>query len=98
MYQAKMMHGWGELVGSLALFGIVLTALSLMLGILKRPEALKYIVAILGIFIVLLLLPCAFRNLWSAISLWQWIGLAAIVIFVGHWRRPRRRRQEREAR
>ena len=90
MNEANFMHGWARLVESLAMIGIIVTALSLMLGIEKPADALKHIGAILGIVIVLMLIPGVLANLWSGIPLWQRIGLAAIGFGVWLWGRPRR--------
>ena len=81
---------WVSLTQSLAIIAIILTALGLMLGIVKPADALKHVGAILGIVVVLMLIPDVLLNLWSAISLWQWIGLAVIWIGIWQWRRPGR--------
>jgi hypothetical protein len=89
-------HLWVTFTESLATIALILTAFGLMLGIVKPADALKHVGAILGIVIVLMLIPDVLMNLWSAISLWQWIGLAAIVIVISRWRRPRRTRNKRD--
>jgi hypothetical protein len=91
-------HLWVTLTESLATIALILTAFGLMLGIVKPADALKHVGAILGIVIVLMLIPDILMNLWSNISLWQWIGLAAIAIGILQWRRPRRqpRKNRRE--
>ena len=81
---------WVSLVQSLAVIALVLTALGLMLRIIKPAVALRRVAAILGIVLVLLLIPCALAKLWSDIPLWQWIVLAAIGVCVWQWWRPRR--------
>ena len=91
-------HAWATLIQSLAILAIILTALGLMLGIVKPADALRQVGAILGILIILLLIPAALIKLCSAISLWQWIGLAVIGIGVWQWRRPRRRAPQKKAR
>ena len=81
---------WVSLTQSLAIIAVILTAFGLMLGIVKPADALKHVGAILGIIVLLMLVPDVLMNLWSAISLWQWIGLLAIGIGIWQWRRPRR--------
>jgi hypothetical protein len=92
------MAEWAHLIGALAMIGIILTALSLILGIVNRSDAMQYIGAICGIVIVLLLLPGVLIGLLSAISAWQWIGLVAVGFAVLLWkqsaRQSRKRRKE----
>ncbi|MGA1982952.1 MAG: hypothetical protein ABSG84_10775 [Acidobacteriaceae bacterium] len=83
-------HTWVTLIQSLAVIALVLTALGLMQGMVKPADALKHVLTILGMVIVLMLIPYVFVNLWTAISLWQWIGLAVIGIVVWPWRRAGR--------
>ena len=89
-------HAWVTLIQSLAIIALILTAFGIMLGIVKPADALKHVGAILGIVVVLMLIPDVLMNLWSAIPLWQWIGLAAIRIGIWNWRRPRRQPRKRE--
>lgn len=85
---------WVSLTQSLAIIALILTAFGLMLGIVKPADALKHIGAILGIMVLLMLVPDVLMSLWSARSLWQWIGLAAIVIAISRWRRPQRQKSK----
>jgi len=85
----------GGASGSLAVIALILTALGLMLGIVKPADVLKRVGAILGTVIVLLLIPVALANLWLHILLWQRIGFAAIAIGIWRWRRPREQTQKR---
>jgi protein-S-isoprenylcysteine O-methyltransferase Ste14 len=89
---------WVSLVQSFAIIVLVLTALGLMLGMVKPANALKQVGAILGISILLVLIPCVLVSLWSAISLWQWICLGAIGISIWQWRRPKRRAPQKKGR
>jgi hypothetical protein len=59
-----------------------------LLGIVKPADALKQVGVILGILILLLAIPDTLIKLCSAISLWQWIGLAIVGIAVWQLRRP----------
>jgi hypothetical protein len=76
------MLGWTQLIQSLAILGIVVTALSLMLGIIERSEVLKHLAAIVGLAIVSILLPSMLVNSWEGISIWQKIEVAAICLAV----------------
>lgn len=87
---------WATLVGSFATIALILTALGLMLGMIKPADALKHGGVILGIVIVLILIPGVLVSLWSDIPSWQWIGLAAIGIGISQWQRPRRTRNKRD--
>jgi hypothetical protein len=91
-------HAWVTLIQSLAAIALILTAFGLMLGIVKPADALKHVGVVLGMVIVLMLIPNILMNLWSAISLWQWIGLAVIGIVIWQWRRPRRQARNRHER
>jgi len=95
MSEASLMHGWVSLLGSLAIIAIILTAIGLMLGIVKPADAPKHIGAILVIVIGLMVVPGILANAWSAMSLWQQIALLAIGIGVFWWLRPRRQPRKR---
>lgn len=90
MYVANFMQDWTQLVKSLAVIALILTAFGLMLGFIQPAVALRRVAAILGIVAMLILIPCALAKLWSDIPLWQWIVLAAIGVCVWQWWRPRR--------
>jgi len=77
------------IIGSLATIAIIVTALGLMLGVLKPADARKRIGAYLGIIVLLMLIPGALINLWSVMSVWERIALAAIGVAIWWWRRPR---------
>ena len=98
MYGANFMQVWAQLVKSLAVIALILTAFGLMLGFIKPAAALRQVAAILAIAAMLLLIPCALATLWSDIPLWQWIGLAAIGICVWQWWRPGRRTPQKKGR
>jgi Ca2+/Na+ antiporter len=88
---SNFMQGWVALTGSIAMIALILTALGLMLCIVKPADALRRVAAILGIVMLLMVLPAVLVNVWTAMSLWQRLTLAAIVICVWRWRRPRRK-------
>jgi hypothetical protein len=89
MNESIFMHGWASIIGSLATIAIIVTALGVLLGVLKPADALKKIGAYLGIIILLILIPGALLNLWSVMSVWQRVALAAIGGVIWWWRRPR---------
>ena len=96
MSESSLMHGWVPLLGSLATIAIILTAIGLMVGIVKPADAMKSIGAILGMVIALMLIPCVLVSAWSGMSLWQQIALGAIGIGVWQWCRPPRRTRHRK--
>lgn len=93
-----VIHGWSQIVGSLATIAIIITALGTMLGLVKPADALKYSVAIVGIAIILVLLVSVLVGLWSSMFLWQKTILAVMVLTVWWLRRelrqPRKRKDE----
>jgi hypothetical protein len=90
MNGSNFMQWWMALLGSIATIALILTAFGLMLSIVKPADALKRVGAILGIVIVLIFILSVVASVWSGMSLWQQIGLAAIAIAFLKWRRPRR--------
>jgi hypothetical protein len=91
MNESIFRHGWATIIGSLATVAIIVTALGLLLGVLKAADALKRIGAYLGIVVLLMLIPGALVSLWSVMSVWQRLGAAAIVLVVSLLKRPRRK-------
>lgn len=89
MNGSNFMPGWATLAGSLAAIALILTAFGLMLGIVKPPDALKRIGAILGIAIALIFIPSVLVSAWSGMSLWQQLALIMIGIGFVLWRHPR---------
>ncbi len=57
------------LVGSLAMILLILTAIGIMLGIVKPANALKHVEAILGVVMLLMVLPAVLVNIWTGLSL-----------------------------
>ena len=90
MNGSNFMQGWVALAGSFTMIALILTAFGLMLGIVKPADALKRVAAILGVIMLLMVLPAVLVSIWSGMSLWQRLALAAIGFAVWHWRRPRR--------
>jgi hypothetical protein len=98
MSGSHFQHWWMNLAGSFATIALILTVFGIMLGIVKPADALRRVAAILGVVMLLLVLPAVLVSIWSGMSLWQRLGLAALGITVWQWRRPRRqtRRDRRE--
>jgi Zn-dependent protease with chaperone function len=82
-------------VGSLVMIAIILTAFVMMLGILKPADVPRRIGVILGVIIALMLIPSIFAIVWSAVSLWHRLALAAIVLGICLLKRPRRESRKR---
>ena len=95
MNGSNFMQGWVALTGSVAMIALILTAFGLMLGIVKPADALRRIAAILGVIMLLLVLPAMLVSIWSGMSLWQRLALAAIVLGVCLLKRPRRESRKR---
>ena len=95
MNGSNFMQGWVALTGSLAMIALILTALGLMLGIVKPSDGLRHIAAILGVVMLLMVIPAILVNIWSGMSLWQRLALAAIGIGVLQWLRPRRQTRKK---
>jgi Ca2+/Na+ antiporter len=98
MYGTNVIHGWSQIVGSLAIIAIIITALGTILGLVKPVDALKYCGAIAGIAIVLVMLVSVLVGLWSSMSLWQ-KAIVALICFAVWWlrrerRQPRKRKEE----
>jgi hypothetical protein len=89
MNGSNFMQGWLTLTGTLAIIALILTALGLMLGIVKPADVPKRIGAIQGIVVALMLAPGILAGVWSAMSLWQQNGLIAIGVGLWQWRRSR---------
>jgi hypothetical protein len=89
MSESNFMHWWMNLVGSLATIALIIAAFGLILGSLKPADTLMRIGSILGAVIALIFAPCILVNAWLGMTLWEKIGLVAIVIVAWQWRRPR---------
>jgi predicted membrane protein len=82
-------------VGSLAIIALILTALGIMLCIVKPADALRRVAAILGIVIVLIFIHGVLVSAWSCMPLWEKIGFVAIGVAVWQWRRPQQQQRKR---
>jgi hypothetical protein len=94
MCETNFMHGCVSLVGSFATIALILTALGVMLGLVKPADALKHGGAFVGVAIVVVLIVTVLVGLWSSMSLWQRTVLAAFAF--GAWRLRQERRQPRK--
>jgi hypothetical protein len=95
MIESNFMQGWVALAGSLTMIALLLTAFGLMLGIVKAADALRRVGAIVGVVMLLMVLPAVLVSIWSGMSIWQRLGLAAIAIGLWQWRQPRRESRKR---
>ncbi|MGC9224920.1 MAG: hypothetical protein ACP5E2_13415 [Terracidiphilus sp.] len=95
MCGSNFMHEWVALTGSVTMIALILTAFGLMLGIMKPADALRRVGAIMGIVMLLLVLPAVLVNVWSDMSLWQRLGLAALGIGLWQWRQTRKEFRKR---
>ena len=91
----NFMQGWVALSGSVAMIALILTAFGLMLGIVKPADAFRRVASILGVVMLLLVLPAVIVSIWSGISLWQRLALAAIAMGIWLLKRPRRESRKR---
>ncbi|MGD0904692.1 MAG: hypothetical protein ABR924_17285 [Terracidiphilus sp.] len=82
MNGSNFMQVWVALAGSVATIALILTAFGLMLGIVKPADALRRVGAILGVVMLLMVLPAILVSIWSGMSLWQRLGLAAVALGV----------------
>jgi len=96
MIALSLIHGWMNLLGSLAIVATVLAALGLMLGIVKPADAIQLIATIVCIVVALTLLSGILASAWSAMSWWQQVALAAIEIILLAFLCPRRRTRMRK--
>jgi Zn-dependent protease with chaperone function len=95
MHEVDFIHGCMSILGSFATIAIIVTALATILGIVKPSDALKYCGVIAGMVIVTVLIVSVLVGLWSSMSVWQKIILAAIGF--GTWQlRTEKRRKGRK--
>ena len=73
---------WFELLGLLAMFAVVLTALGLMIGLVDPADIPRKLGTLLAILIALMILPGILMNAWARMSTWQQIALAAIGVVI----------------
>lgn len=91
MDESTLVSGFEAILGAFAAIAIILTGLGTIAGLVKPSDAVKYCGVIAGLVIVLVLFVSVFVGLWSSMTLWQRILLAAILCSVFVLRRERRR-------
>lgn len=64
-----------------AVIAIVVIAFGLMIRVIKPPDALRRIGAALGGMVISIVVPPIIIHLWGALSLWQRLGITALVGF-----------------
>ena len=96
MIAGDFLNSVTALVGMSATIAIIVTALGLMLGMVKPADALKRVGTILGTVVALNVLLHMLVATWSRISAWQHLSLIAIglilLVFYGSrkgWHRSR---------
>jgi hypothetical protein len=96
MNGSGFMQGRVALTGSAALIALTLTAFGLMLGVVKPANALRRVAAILAGVILLIVFPAVVVGTWSAMLLWQRIGLVALAVLFALLLRLRRKNTRRK--
>jgi hypothetical protein len=91
MNAQSIAHFWSAILGSAAILAVVLTALALMVGLVKPEDLPRKLGTILGIFVLLTILPDILVSAWVRISLGQQIALAAIGVVVLIFLLPKRK-------
>lgn len=67
-----------RIAGMAAVIAIILTAVGLMLGILKPAAALRRIGIIAGIVVFFTVVPGVLAQAWNNLSVWQQLGIAVL--------------------
>jgi hypothetical protein len=100
--EARLLSVWDGLVGSAAFIAIIILALCVMVGAVKREDILRHLGVIVGNVILLIMLPAVILGLWNAMSFRQHLGIVALVLMIaflfGVLRKERRRRSGRARR
>jgi hypothetical protein len=82
MTASSIPHFWVQLLGSLAMLAIILTAIGLMIGLVKLADLPRKLGTLLGILISLTILPGILIAAWARMSILQQIALAAIGVLI----------------
>lgn len=82
MIEARLVSAWGGLVGSAALIALIILALGVMVGAVKREDVLRRLGVIVGVVILLIVLPQTIVSLWNLLTLGQHLGIAIISIVI----------------
>jgi hypothetical protein len=89
--ELSLLNGRISLIGALTTIALIVMAVAVMLGIIKRGDSLKHLGALLCVMILLTVLPGILIHSWAALTIWQQIGLLAIGVGIYFWRLSSRR-------
>jgi Mn2+/Fe2+ NRAMP family transporter len=81
--ETNLMHGWAEVVESVALVAIVILATGLIVSAVKPSDATRHLGTILCLIIPLLMLPAIMATAWSSMSFWQHFAIVILGIVIG---------------
>lgn len=79
----SILSAWNVIVESAALIAIIAIALGLMIGMLDLDRLCRRIGAVLGAVVLLLVLPPILVGIWRSLSVWQELGIVALLVLVG---------------
>jgi uncharacterized membrane protein YoaK (UPF0700 family) len=80
--ETRLFSLWDGLVGSVALIAIIVLALCVMVGAVKREDVLRHLGVIVGIVILLIMLPAIIVSLWNSMTLGQHVGIVMVGIVI----------------
>lgn len=96
MIEARLLPVWDGVVEVAALLAMIVFALFVMVGAVKREDILRHLGLIVGIVILLLVLPAIILSLWSSMTLLQHLGIFALgIAFILLFSMSRRRQHNR---
>jgi hypothetical protein len=90
-----MLTIWDAIVECGAILALILTTLGMMVRFVELGEGLKRIGIVLGSAVLLVMLPAIMVNIWSALTIWQKLGVLAIIGLVVALPLSRRKRSHR---
>jgi Ca2+/H+ antiporter len=96
--EARLLYPGDNLLGSIAFIAIIILGLCVMVGAVKREDVFRYLGAIVGVVILLIVLPAIIATLRNSMTFVQHLGIALFVIlicsfFIGIWRTTKSRRR-----
>jgi hypothetical protein len=74
-----MLRLWDAIVECGAILGLILTAFGMMVRLIELGDGLKRIGVVLGSAALLVMLPAIIVNIWSGLTIWQKLGVMAIL-------------------
>jgi hypothetical protein len=95
MYGTEILSGIERFASMAAVIAIILTAVGLMLGIVKPATALRRIGIVAGIVILCTVVPGILAQAWNSLSVWQQLGVATIGAMIWLFLFPRSRMKSR---